>query len=55
MRGGGQENLLVCRIKFWTAFVNFVFNRKKSLLSISSPLRIMSSFLGFVNFLKLGI
>ena len=53
--GGCYENLLVCRIKFWTVMVIFVFNWMKSLFSISSPLRIISSFFCFVNFLKLGI
>ena len=35
--------------------VIFVFNWMKSLFSISSPLRIISIFFCFVNFLKLGI
>ena len=28
--GGGQENLFVCKIKFWTAMVNVVFKGIKS-------------------------
>ena len=52
---GGYENLLVCKTTFELAMVSFVFNWMKSLLSISIPLRIISSFFCFVNLLNLGI
>ena len=42
-------NLLVVKMKFWTALVNVIFKLRKSGLSIFIPLRIMSIFLFLVK------
>ena len=48
-------NLLVVKIKFWTALVNVVFKLRKSGLSIFNPLRIMSIFFFLVKDANLGM
>ena len=56
--GGGRgnyENLFVWIMKFWTAIVNVVFNGTKSGFSICIPFKIISSFLYFGKFRKLGM
>ena len=52
---GGDKNLFVCKINFWTAIVSDVFVGRKIGLSGSIPLKIMSSFLCFVNVGNFGM
>ena len=48
-------NLLLVKIKFWTALVNVVFKPRKSGLSTFKPIRIMSSFRFLVKVENLGM